>query len=387
MTERFVARRSVGNARLKSTLFALIIAALPAACGGGGSDAAAATGGGAVPGQDRVIPVAVSVAELGSISRSVSATGTIEAIRTIGINSQTSGALKSVNVLEGDVVRQGTVLAEVDSREIEAQLRAAEATLEVARRAAERSEQLRSQKIITAAEYERDQAALASASATHDQLQTRASYTTIRSPINGVVTQKRVETGDVVSPQTRLFTIADVSTLVMRVPVSELEVTSIAEGDAVDVQIDALPDRNVRGRVRRIFPAADTASRLVPVEVALSGETARGLRIGFLGRVRFELSSRNGVLLVPATGVMESASESSVFVVANGKANRRVVQRGVINEGRVEILSGLAVGDSIVTMGQNMLKDGASIRVVNADGTDTAQPTISEGSLGAGATR
>src|SRR5690606_3331527 len=118
---------------------------------------------------------------------------TIEPIRAVGINSQITGALLSVNVEEGNQVRQGAVLARIDSREIEAQLASAEAALELARRTAERSEQLRAQQIVTAAEYDRDQAALAAAQATRDQLRTRLSYATVRAPIAGVVTQKRVE--------------------------------------------------------------------------------------------------------------------------------------------------------------------------------------------------
>ena len=332
-------------------------------------------GGPGAPGS-QVVPVDFALAELGTAARSVSATGTIEPIRSVGINSQLSGALLSVNVEEGDVVREGQVLARIDSRELEAQLASAEAALELAKRTMERSEQLRAQQIVTAAEFDRDKAALASAQATRDQLRTRLGYATVRAPVTGVVTQKRVEAGDIVSPQTRLFTIADRSTLVVNVLLSELDVPSLRQGDRVDVQVDAHPERTFTGRIRRIFPSADTVSRLVPVEVALNGNDARNLTMGFLARVRFGLAPRENILMIPSTALIETVGQPAVFLLRGTSVSRRSVQRGNTYEGRVEIVSGLTVGDSVVVAGQNMLRDGATVRIVRAPSGDVSNPDI-----------
>lgn len=312
----------------------------------------------------QVVPVDFAVAELGRASRSVSATGTIEPIRAVKINSQISSALVSVEVEEGSVVERGRVLARLDSREIEAQLASAEASLELARRTAERSEQLRAQQIVTAAEYDRDRAALAAATATRDQLRTRFGYATVRAPMRGIVTQKRVEAGDVVTPQTPLFTIADRSTLVVRVAISELDVPALKQGDQVGVFVDALPNREFHGRIRRIFPSADTASRLVPVEVALTGGDARDLTIGFLARVSFRLAPRENILMIPATALIETVGQPAVFLLHGTSVTRRTVERGDTFEGRVEIRNGLSVGDSVIVAGQNMLRDGMTVRIV-----------------------
>src|SRR5688500_788247 len=110
----------------------------PAPAGGG-------RGGRGGPGAGGPTPVEVSIAELGRAARSVTATGTVEPVRTVGINAQVSGALLRVTVEEGNVVSAGTVLAQIDSRELEAQLASAAANLEVAKRAAERSQELRKQ--------------------------------------------------------------------------------------------------------------------------------------------------------------------------------------------------------------------------------------------------
>ena len=326
-----------------------------------------------------VVPVEIARAELGTTARTITATGTVEPIRTVGVNSQLAGALLNVHVEEGDAVRAGAVLARIDSRELEAQLTSAEAALEVARSAAERARQLREQQIITVAEYERDQAAYAAALATRDQLRTRLGYATVRAPVSGIVLQKAVERGDIVSPQTRLFTIGDVSTLVVRVPVSELDVTALDEGDRVDVAVDALSGRVLEGRIRRVFPSADTITRLVPVEVALTQASAREVRPGFLARVAFALSPRTGVLTVPAGALLEDASGSAVYVVNGNRASRRRVRRGETYQGRVEIVEGLAAGDSVVVAGNTMLREGVEVRVVSAPSTDTTAPAIDPG--------
>jgi membrane fusion protein (multidrug efflux system) len=310
------------------------------------------------------VPVEIARAELGSAARYVAATGTIEPIRTVGINAQLTGALLRVLVEEGDVVQAGALLAQVDSRELEAQMTSAAAQLEVARKAAERSQTLFDARANTQADYDRDQAAYAASRATHDQLKMRLAYASIRAPIAGVILDKRVEAGDIVTGQTRLFTIGDVSTLVVRVPISELDVTGLTEGDAVEVTADALPGRTLTGRVRRVFPSADTLSRLVPVEVSLTAASAKAVRPGFLARVNLRLDPRSNVLLIPANALLEDPSGSIVYIVEAGKAARRRVVRGPSYQGRVEIVEGLVPGDSVIVAGNTMVRDGGPIRIV-----------------------
>ncbi|MGE5925850.1 MAG: efflux RND transporter periplasmic adaptor subunit [Gemmatimonadota bacterium] len=322
------------------------------------------------------------MAELGTAARTVTATGTIEPIRTITINSQLGGAVRQVAVEEGDAVRQGSLLARLDSRELEAQLASAEANLQVAARAAERAERLRGEEIITVAEYERDIAAHAAAQASRNQLRTRVGYATVRSPIAGVVLRKSVEMGDIVGAQTELFTIGDVSALVARLPISELDVTALDEGDEVSLTLDALPGRTLAGRIRRIFPSGDPTTRLVPVEVVLTGAAVRDARPGFLARVSFQLDPRGGVLMVPAGALVDDAGGSAAFVISQGRASRRPVERGGTFQGRVEIVRGLAPGDTVAVAGVTTLRDGAQVRIVEAPALATPEPDAGRSSAG-----
>ena len=313
------------------------------------------------------VPVEVTKVEDGRIARSVSVSGNIEPIRSVAVNAQLAGALRSVNAEEGTRVVKGDTLAVLDDREISAQLASAEAQYEVANATFERSQKLRERQVITAAEFERDRAALAAAQATRDQLRTRIGFATVRAPVAGVVTEKLVEAGDIVGVQTRLFTIAEVSTLVVRVRVSELDVVSIRPGDMADVALDAFPGRTLRARVRRIFPSADPVSRLVPVEVALLGTDASVAKPGFLARVTFALGAKENVRLVPASAIVTDASGArAVYVINENKAERRFVQTGMTSEGRVEITEGLDEGEVVVITGTNNLRNGADVRIISA---------------------
>ncbi len=346
-----------------ATLLAL---ALVGACGG---DAAPASGGrpGGGPGGGFGAPAtAVETATVveGEIARVIVLPGTVEAIRTIGVNAQVSGALLEVPVEEGDRVEEGQVVARLDDREIRAQLRSAEASFEVAEAAFDRARQLLERQVITQPEYEAERTAFEAARAQLDQLTTRAGFAEVKAPIGGVITTKAVQAGDVVGTQGRLMEVAEVDTMVVRVSVSELDVVQVREGDAVDVALDALPGETLQATVRRVFPAADPTTRLVPVEVALSSRDGRRARPGFLARVSFELDPKPNARLIPASAIVSRGGGEGVYVVADSTVVLRSVTPGLAAAGRIEIVDGLEVGDRVVTLGANLLRDGAKIRDV-----------------------
>lgn len=329
-----------------------------------GGNAPTGRPGGRGESSDRPTPVEIELVKRGSVSRTSTIAGMLEPIRTVGVNAQLSGTLLSLKAEEGHRVRQGQVLAEIDARELEAQARSAEAALRFAQSTVERSEQLFKQQIITLAEVERDRAAFEAAKATSDQLKTRLGYARVTAPISGVITEKLIEAGDIVSPATRLFSVADVSTLVTRIQVSELEVSTLRAGSMVPLSVDALGGQRVEGRIRRIFPSADSATRLVPVEVALSGGQLTGLRPGYTVRATLALDRRDDALLVPSRAVSGPAGARAVHLVRGGKVERRAVRVGSDMSGLSEILEGVAEGDSVIVSGTSMIREGATARVV-----------------------
>jgi RND family efflux transporter MFP subunit len=339
-----------------------------ATTGAGGSQTGTKAGPAA-----KTIPVAVVEVLPRDLARTVAVTGPVEAIRTVQISAQTAGTVLSVLVEEGDRVRTGQLLAELDARETTAQLERARAVLANAEAAFHRAEQLQANDLNSAAEVEVLQSSFAIAQADVQLWRTRLAFTRVIAPVSGVITAKRVEKGSTVSANGSLFTVADDSLLVVRVRVSELDVVHLAPGRAATLQLDAYPGVRLTGHIRRIFPSADAASRLVPVETVLDALPAGVVvRPGYLARVEFALDRREGVLAVPAGALGVAEGRPFVYIVAADTLSRRQVQTGLTTEGWVEVTRGLESGERVVSSGHLNLRSGVRVRLgadpVSAEG-------------------
>jgi RND family efflux transporter MFP subunit len=322
------------------------------------------------------VPVAVERATRRDLSRTVTVAGPVQPVRTIGVNSQTAGTVLEVRVQEGDRVAEGALLARLDAREAEAQLARARATLDGAVAAYRRDSALHAGTIVTDAELERSRAAYQVAQSEVTLWETRRAFTRITAPSAGVVTAKLIEAGSAVTPNQRLFDLADVSLLVVRVQLSELDVVHLAPNAPVTVRLDAFPAARIDGRVRRVFPSADPQSRLVPVEVALGSRPAGvQVRPGFLARIEFSLDTRRGALAVPASAVGVGPTGPFVYVVEDDTLAVSPVAVGVTAEGWVEVTEGLAEGKRVVVSGHTNLRPGAPVRVSAIGPTAGETPT------------
>ncbi len=349
-----------------SSLLFFALMTMPGGCsreaGSGGSPAAGSGGGAGHPAM--TVPVAVVDVQPRDLARTVAVTGSIEPIRTVAVNAQAAGIVLEVLVEEGDRVEAGQLMARLDARETEAQLERAKAILANAEAAYRRAEELLANELVTAEEVDAARSAFAIAKADVQLWETRLAFTRITAPVAGMVTAKRVEKGSTVSANGAMFTIVDDSLLVVRVRVSELDVVHLESGQAADLQLDAYPGRHFSGHIRRIFPSADAASRLVPVEVVLDPLPADvDAKPGFLARVEFALDSRKDVLTVPAAAIGVGEGGSFVYVVAADTLSRRMVQTGLTTEGWIEITRGLARGEEVVSSGHVNLRSGTKVRV------------------------
>jgi len=366
----------------------LVVLALVACSGGGSSAAQGAQSGGPTrpaagtsqgargPGGARALPVAAAPVVRRDLARSVVVAGAVEPVRLIGVNSQTSGTVLTVSAEEGDRVAAGELLAELDGREAEAQLARARALLNSAANKFARDSQLHASTIVTDAEFEASRTAVIVARSDMQLWETRRAFTRITAPSAGIVTAKQVEAGSAVSPNQRLFDVADVSLLVVRVQLSELDVVHVTRGATVLVRLDAYPDARLQGRVRRVFPSADPTSRLVPVEVALGPRPAGvDARPGFLARVEFELDRRVRTLAVPASAVGVTNAGPFVYVVEADTLAQKAVTLGVTVEGWVEVTDGVHEGDRVVVSGHTNLRPGARVRVSASDLRELGTPT------------
>jgi RND family efflux transporter MFP subunit len=347
----------------------LVLVALAAGCGRSDSDA----GSGAPMARDPSLPVRAFIVSRQDLSRRVQVASPVEPLRTIELAARTDGIVADVAVEAGDAVQAGQVLARIDVREQQAELARAEAALREAKANFERLERLRERDYVDEASFATARAELEVAESDVELWRTRVDFGRIVSPIDGHVIERRIEPGAAIGRLAPAFELSDLDQLVVRVGVSELDLRQLAPGDEVPVRIDAIDrDGPIVGTVRRIFPAAEDASRLVTVEIALPDAFQRGVRPGYLARADLLVDFREDVLAVPA-GAVGVGDRSYVMVIdEDHELVRRVVDTGVIRGQWREITGGLQPGDRIVSSNPIDLAEGDAVRVVDTVGASRA---------------
>ncbi len=325
------------------------------------------------PAEPAAVSAPVDVVAMSDAPAVTEVTGAVEPIERASPGTKIMGRVERVTVREGDAVRAGQVLARLESRDLEAS--AAQAKAGVAMAEAQLTNAEAMYKRMTALEergsataknledatagYNVARAGLQQAKANLAAAEVMLTYANIASPIGGYVTAKRIDAGDMASPGMPLFTIDDISKVKIVAQVPEAELAGLASGTPASVTIDAL-EAPVPARIERVIPAGDPMSRTFAVRLVIDNPEGR-IKPGMFARIAFPRGSR-AALLVPKEAIVERGQLQGVWVVDEaGKARLRWVRIGPAFEGRVEVLSGLTVGERYVTAPPPGITDGAPV--------------------------
>lgn len=298
-------------------------------------------------------------------------TGTVKAKHTTMVSSRLMGTVKTVTVREGESVQKGQVLVTIDDADLAEKVRSAEKAVEVARQqrslmevtykrykglydekalSKQELDQIETQKKVAELEYERAQSALAEA-------KTYQGYATIKAPITGVVTSKKVEIGSMAVPGVPMLVIETTEAFDVEVPVDEGLLGKVKLGDPVEVYIDSLA-RHFKAKVSEIVRAIDPQTRTFTIKIALS---EKGLRSGQFVRVRIPMGHRE-VVTVPHRAIVQKGQLQGVYTVdSNGLITYRLVKLGKSYGDHVEVISGLKAGDRIIPDETEKVIDGATL--------------------------
>jgi membrane fusion protein (multidrug efflux system) len=200
-----------------------------------------------------------------------------------------------------------------------------------------------------------------------DQLRADVAYqdelirqTRIVAPVSGTITERTVNLGEFVSPGGRLMTLVSRDSLFLEAVVSERQLASLRPGQPARITVDARPGRTYSGVVREILPVAEGLSRSSRARISLGG--ARDLPVGAFARATIPVARKTGVVTVPQAALLSEAGVNSVYVIVDGRARRRNVTLGIRDGDRVEIASGLKVGERIITAGSPAVVDGTRVK-------------------------
>jgi membrane fusion protein (multidrug efflux system) len=302
---------------------------------------------------------------LDSVGLTQTRNGTLTPQREVKIYNQEEGAITQLPFFEGDHVNKGDVIVRLDDRLLRAELVRAEASLRKAKLDLDRIKDLYRKKLSSEEVLNRSETDLAVAQADVEMLTTRLGYTEIRSPIDGVISQRLSEPGNIAERYTHLLTISDHSSLFTEVHVSELLVSHLQLGDTVKVTVDALGSEEHTGRISRIHPNLDPLTRRGTVEVTLDPVPA-GARPGQLCRVEFNTRTAER-LVIPFRALRRDTDGEYVFVIDGDKAMRRDIDSGLRIGEQIEVLKGLEAGQHVVTKGFLDLVDGKTVRDISLD--------------------
>jgi membrane fusion protein (multidrug efflux system) len=189
-------------------------------------------------------------------------------------------------------------------------------------------------------------------------------YTSIKASISGIVTQRFIKTGNTISPNQPAFEIVNFNTLFVTIHVPEAELSKLKKGQHAILKVDALPDEQFSGKIQRISPIIDPQTGTFDVRIRLNNPS-RKLKPGMFARISIVYDVHENALLVPKDAVISEDKESSVFVVKDSLVLKQIVETGYQNTTSIEILNGLTLSDTVITMGTSALKDSTTVEIIS----------------------
>ncbi|MCE3284281.1 MAG: hypothetical protein K0R70_537 [Steroidobacteraceae bacterium] len=298
-----------------------------------------------------------------------SGTAPIEAHEEAQVVAKVGGEVRQIYVEEGDAVKAGQILARLDGDRLRLELAQTDANLKKLERDYKRTLDLSERGLLSKSSAENLKYDLDALRAGYDRAKLELGYTEIRAPITGVVSARNIKVGNTIMPNDPTFTVTDLDPLIAYVHVPEKEFRKIAPGQAAEVVVDALGGDRFVGNIERISPTVDpqTGTFRARVEVA---DQSRRLKPGMFARVNIVYERRQAALQLPRAAIVDADGEQSVYVVAGGKAQQRMIRTGLTNNGWIEVLDGLEGNERVVTVGQAGLKSGTPVKIVD----DKPQP-------------
>ena len=330
---------------------ALASAGFVTACGDDATDAGAAAPATIVV-MDRVAPV--------EWRDSLEALGTVSANESVTLTAKVSETVRKVAFDSGDIVRAGDVIVDLSSGAQLAGLEEARASYQEAERQLARGQELAQTKIISESQLDTQRSTRDAAKARMDVVRAQLSDRVITAPFDGILGLRRVSPGSLVTPGTAIATLDDISVIKLDFTVPERYIALLDKGQDIAARSETYPDRTFAGKVASVNSRVDPITRSVTVRAEIPNPE-RQLRPGMLLSVQLFQAPRQAIV-VPEIAVIQVGTEAFVYRVAQDQtAERARVTLGARRRGEVEVVSGLAAGDTIVTEGAVKLREGARV--------------------------
>lgn len=369
------ARRFAGLPAGRPALVLLLAGFMLAACSPGQKDKGADRAADGEEEAPATVPVEVAPVERGSVYAVYTGTASLETDADALVVAKVGGEVRQILAEEGDRVQADQVMARLDGDRLRLEMERAQANLRKLEQEYQRNVQLHEKGLVSAGAFEDIKYELESLRAAYNLARLEYSYTEIRAPIEGVVAERFIKVGNTISPNDPVFHVTDMDPLIAYVHVPEREFRRLSPGQPAELVVDAIPRETFAAKIQRISPVVDAETGTFKITMEVPDPTGR-LKPGMFGRFNIVWDAREDALLVPRVAVVDDETEQSVFVVNDGKAERRAVRLGYPRGDRIEVVEGLEGDEQVVVIGQAGLKDGAGVEVIRRE------PALAEDSGG-----
>ncbi len=335
-----------------------------------GQGGRAGRGGRGGRGGGAAAPVKVEAVQRGVISAYILKNTTLEAERWVDVRARRAGQVIALLKEEGDPVRAGTIMARLDADAAQISVAQREVAHQEAKQRYEREDALFQRNLGSKQSYENAKTQFESSKAQLEQAKLDLSYTTIRSPIEGIMTLRNIEVGNMVTNNQVVASVAKFDPLLARIQVTEKDFGKITVGQTARITVEAAPEKDFTGTVKMISPVVDPESGTVKVTVEIPRTDTALLRPGMFASVYIITETRQNTLVIPKKALVLEGEGNQVFTFetdpesGRGQAQRRRIEIGFTDSDRLEILSGLSQGEQVITVGQEGLRPGSPVRLV-----------------------
>lgn len=337
----------------------------PAAAHGGGAAAAAAPGGPARP-----VTVEVSRVQLMKLTDDAQAVGSLRSRQGVMLRPEVSGRITQLNFRDGERVRKGQLLVQLDDQLPQAQVKQSRAELSIAQANHKRNQELLAQNFVSQRSLDESAANLEVAQAKLALAQATAARLKIVAPFDGIAGIRNVNVGDYLKDGTDIVNLEDIDTVYVDYRLPERYQTRVRPGQRATVELDALPGRKFEARVQAVDPLIDANGRSIGVRASIVNQQLL-LRPGMFARVSTVFGVREQARVIPEEAIVPQGGKQYVVKLVPGAGKDSLVSQrvevkvGIRRPGQVEIVEGLAAGDTVVTAGQQRLqRDGSPVQVL-----------------------
>lgn len=349
------------------------------------------------------VNVKLATADKHKLQTTADITGVLIPVQTVNVASKISGQVVNMGFDVGNTVTAGETLITLETKTLNAQMQQAQSSLEsanaslvtaknqveqvkinldTAQKAYDRTKALFDSGSVSQSQMEdatsklqlaqkqydsasgpaqsQAEAAIKTADANINSINVQLENATITSPINGIITNRNINPGEVASIGTPLMTIADTSILKLKGTISQEAVPLIKSGDEINVAVDIYPNKVFKGQISSIGPVAVSTGKYFPIEISI--KNSDNIKAGLSAHAAINLTADESVI-VPASSVVQNNGQSYVYVIKDKIASKRVVEIGLSNDKEIQIIKGLDAGEQVATTNLNSLFDKVSVSV------------------------